>query len=213
MSKVRFKFNKTEKVKFISHLDMMRAFERAFRRAKIKLLYSTGFNPHPKLVFGLPLPVGVTSECEYGEVEIEDSIDAKSFLETLNKSIPEGLRIIEASIDDSKDNVMKLVTSAEYRITVKLIEADESKVEDFFSQEQIFVEKRTKKGMKNIDIKPLIIQYKLSLHQEDTYIINTKVLAGNEQNLRPDLLFKALEEYLNNKIGLVGICRTKLYLA
>ena len=70
MIRLRVKFTRGEEVKYISHLDMLKVFERALRRANIPIAYNKGFNPRPQIVFGLPLSVGVTSESEYADLEI-----------------------------------------------------------------------------------------------------------------------------------------------
>src|SRR5690242_15350351 len=72
LANIRTKFRRSDEVKFISHLDLMKVFERAIRRARLPIAYSQGFNPHPGMVFGLPLSVGVTSDAEYGDFEITD---------------------------------------------------------------------------------------------------------------------------------------------
>ena len=88
MVNLRVKFIRGEEIKFISHLDLMRVFERALRRSEIPVAYSKGFNPHPQMVFGLPLSVGVTSQCEYADFKIEDNIEPNEFIQRLNDNLP-----------------------------------------------------------------------------------------------------------------------------
>ena len=89
MATARMKFSKGEEVKYISHLDLQRTFQRALRRADIQIAYSQGFNPHPKLSFAMALAVGMTSEGEYVDVELAHPIDAKEMKERLNNLYPE----------------------------------------------------------------------------------------------------------------------------
>lgn len=94
--KVKIKYKKGEEVKFISHLDLMRAFQRAIRRAGIPIAYSQGFNPHMKISWGKALKVGETSESEEAELTLEKFAKPKEILEKINKQLPKGLEIIEA---------------------------------------------------------------------------------------------------------------------
>ena len=114
MGKIRFKFIRGEQVKYISHLDLMRTFERAIRRANIPVRYSQGFNPHPSIVFGLPLSVGVTSEAEYADVEIDGELAPPVFLQQLNSQLPEGLKVTDAKESGAKSNIMASVAFASY---------------------------------------------------------------------------------------------------
>ncbi|MGB9612993.1 MAG: TIGR03936 family radical SAM-associated protein [Candidatus Margulisiibacteriota bacterium] len=96
MYKVRVKYRKGEEVKFISHRDLMRAFQRAIRRAKLPIAYSQGFNPHMKISWGRALKVGQTSEAEFAELQFEKWIKPNEVLEKLNAELPKGLEILEA---------------------------------------------------------------------------------------------------------------------
>ena len=112
LSDLRIKFIRGEEVKFISHLDLMKVFERASRRANIPIAYSQGFNPHAHLIFGLPLSVGVTSQAEYADIELTEILEPESFVTRLNKELPKGLIIIEAKARQSKVNIMASIGAA-----------------------------------------------------------------------------------------------------
>ena len=109
MSSVRVKFFRGEEVKFISHLDLMKMYERALRRSGVPIAYSQGFNPHPQMVFGLPLSVGVTSESEYADFELEGNMDPGEFMQRLNGSLPEGIRIVDAAVKKAGSNIMAVL--------------------------------------------------------------------------------------------------------
>ena len=95
MSKlIRVKYKKEDEMIFISHLDLQRLLQRAFRRAKINLSYSEGFNPHPKMSYGNALALGVESQGEYVDIEIEDDIEVKEFLERINEQLPDGIKFV-----------------------------------------------------------------------------------------------------------------------
>ena len=176
MTSIRAKFIRDEEVKFISHLDLMKVFERALRRAGIPILYSKGFNPHPQLVFGLPLSVGVTSEAEYLDFKIEDSIDIDEFMDKLNSCLPRGVTLTDAKEKNTKANIMASISGASYKILVtssKFENLDEVRdmVNKFMDLKEIVIKKQTKRKIKDVDIRPMI------------YSIDTKIFADktNEQ--------------------------------
>lgn len=121
MSTIRFKFTRGEELRFISHLDQQRLFQRAFRRAGLNIAHSNGFNPHPKLSFALAMSVGLMSDSEYGDVVLTRDIDLTEFTKRLNASLPEGLKVVEARrIPQGKASLSASLTDSRYRIEVAL---------------------------------------------------------------------------------------------
>ena len=98
MQKIKVKYRKGEEVKFISHRDLMRAFQRAIRRADLPVAYSQGFNPHMKIAWGNALKVGATSEDEFAEIMVEAWVKPHELMAKLNAQLPKGLEIIEANL-------------------------------------------------------------------------------------------------------------------
>jgi len=93
-------------------------FERAVRRSNIPIAYSKGFNPHPHIVFGLPLSVGVTSDSEYADFELEKDMKPEEFAQRLNQNLPEGVKIVEAKKNNTNSNIMAQVAGALYEVLV-----------------------------------------------------------------------------------------------
>jgi len=100
----------------------MRLFQRAFRRAGIPVKYSEGFNPHPKLSFATALTLGVSSEGEYMDVELDSHIELQEFIESLNNVLPEGIRVLKAEYIENKDSIMSLIRWSSYVIEMPLTE-------------------------------------------------------------------------------------------
>ncbi|MGE5559777.1 MAG: TIGR03936 family radical SAM-associated protein [Chloroflexota bacterium] len=98
MVKLRAQFSKGPEARFISHLDLMRSFERALRRTGLPVAYSEGFNPHPKIAFASAMPLGATSDAEYVDVVMTDEVSPERFRDALNRQLPLGLRIVEARV-------------------------------------------------------------------------------------------------------------------
>lgn len=119
VKRIRFKFTKTGTLKYLSHLDIISIITRALRRAGINMEYSKGFNPKPKIIFGPPIPLGISSLAEYADVNMVDDIDIKEFLLKLNSKLQGKITISDAvELPRSVKNLMSQVDIAEYRIEV-----------------------------------------------------------------------------------------------
>lgn len=221
MVNIRIKFRRGEEVKFISHLDLMKVFERAIRRARLPIAYSQGFNPHPGMVFGLPLSVGVTSEAEYGDFEItDDSLPINEFVERLNGQLPQGLEVLAARHRQTKQNIMATISASEYIVVVgtgfecteKSLKAGISK---YLSQKEIIVKKKTKGGVKDTDIRNMVLDLDFELQSCGSFNIirfTMLVSAGSKANLKPELLVESLFEMLGAGYEIDRIHRSKLYV-
>jgi len=216
---IRLKFTKGNEVKYISHLDLMRVFQRAIRRTGIPISYSSGFNPHQEISFGAPLALGVTSDAEYIDFKLAEPMDVQEIKKSLNNSLPEGIRILEGiKLGDSPKSAMSIVTHARYRITVNIenvsYDSLSKSIEAFASQENIKVMKeQPKKGfeLKEIDIKPMIVSMKLAESRETMYIIECLLLCGSKANLKPELLLTAFKAFTGYNIHSVRIKREEVY--
>lgn len=170
--KVRIKFQKHGAMKFIGHLDVMRYFQKAFRRAGFDSEYSKGFNPHQIMSFAAPLGLGLTSDGEYMDAELVTSEEPKVMIDRLNAVMTEGFYVTGFRfLKDREENkktvtAMSLVASADYMVSLKdgyaINDTIRSKVDfqkafvDFVSQETITIDKKTKTSEKVVDIKPMI---------------------------------------------------------
>jgi len=160
---LRVRFKRGENTKFVSHLDLMKTFDRAIRRAGLPLAYSQGFNPHPSMVFGLPLSVGVTSEAEYMDIELTEELGKDEFLSRINSSLPAGLECIEATYFSGKGNIMKEIAYASYDLLAAFdgqtdLNEIQENIEKLSDAEEIIVQKEGKNGVKAMDIRPMIIE-------------------------------------------------------
>ncbi len=170
--KVRIKFQKYGAMKFIGHLDVMRYFQKAFRRAGFDNEYSKGFSPHQIMSFAAPLGVGLTSDGEYLDVELKSSDSPEIMVNRLNTVMTEGFRIIGYKFlkerEENQKNVtaMAQVASADYLVSLKdgsavpeLINTQEKfsrAFREFYTAEGIVIDKKTKTSEKAVDIKPMI---------------------------------------------------------
>ena len=186
--KIRIKFSKNDSVKFLGHLDIMRFFQRAFVRAGVKMVYSEGFNPHQKMSFAQPLGVGITSTGEYLDAEVVDGQDLDEIKSNLDNACQSGFDIISVSeLVQGAPNAMSAVKYASYTAEFN---NDIPDLERFMAQDSILTSKKTKSGVKEIDIKPLI--YKCAFKGNTLHFI---VSAGSENNIKPDLLLENLMSF------------------
>ncbi len=178
-------YEKTDNAKYISHLDFVRAYNRTMRRARLPVAFSEGFNPHPLLSFALPLSVGYTSQCELLEFRLTEELPPEEIKERINAVIPMGIKIL--SVHKGK-SAMKTLRYALYRVTPENMPES---VEDFMSMETIVIDKKTKSGIKDTDIRKDIIE----IRPQSGCMLMT-LSAGSEKNLKPDVVIKAMNKYI-----------------
>lgn len=179
------RYEKTENAKYVSHLDFVRMFGRAMRRAHLPIAFSEGFNPHPLLTFALPLSVGYTSGCELLEIVLTQAVSRDDIKERLNAVLPQGVKIKE--VFEGKSNMKKLEV-ARYSVYP---EKTPPKVADFLATQEILIEKKTKSGVKECDIRPDIKDIKVTLGKIDMVLS-----AGSRANLKPEVVVKAMNKYI-----------------
>ena len=192
-------FYKHNEVRFVSHLDMQRLFQRAFRRAGLPLSYSKGFNPHPLLSFATALSVGYTSECEYFDVFLDEKIDADEFRSRVNAVLPEGVAVTKAvDAGEMKTSLTTLMRSADYFARLDFDrEVTSDELENALASlltGEIIVEKKTKGGMKDVDIRPLLISVNLIDCSEGSAILYIRGKLTAEGGLPLELFFGAISE-------------------
>lgn len=199
------RFEKGEEVKYISHLDMQRLFQRALRRAKLPCEYSKGFNPHLLISFACALPVGVCSTCEYVEVQLERFIHPLECKTRLNEVLPKGIKIVNAiEPKDDYPTVASVIALAEYTFIPEK-KADYSQIiSNLNNQDTILIEKKTKKGFKEVNVRPMIHRLK----QVDD-VIKATLSASNSENLRADKLREILE---NQGIKIKKTVRNSIFI-
>ena len=198
MGKHIVEFTKSEEVKYVSHLDIIRMFGRALRRAGLDISFSKGFNPHPIMNFAHPMGVGISSECELIKIGVEENISSAEFLEKLSPCMPEGFELKNAKETESKTPFSELY-GAKYviELTGKVYD-----VEKILSMPEVITEKKTKSGVKETDIRPLILDVKVLSQDEKSAVIEAHIRCG-DPNLKPELFIKVLED--------LGIAQTESF--
>ena len=188
--KVRFKFSKHGVLKYIGHLDLMRYFQKAFRRTDIEVLYSKGFSPHMIMSFAQPLGVGVESDGEYFDVEVDDAEDISTMVSRLNEQMAEGIVILDVvKLPEKFTNAMASVAAADYElIFYKDSPFSEELLKKYESTDAVTFIKTTKTGEHIINVKEFVFEIRLI----DPATLFVKVDASSAGNLKPLNLVQAL---------------------
>ena len=173
--KIRIKFRKSGVMKFIGHLDIMRYFQKAMRRADIDICYSEGFSPHQIMSFAAPLGVGITSDGEYLDIEVHESKSTKEAMADLNATMVEGVEITGyVKLPDNAKTAMSLVAAADYKLFFKegyevpftKTEAKQAILDYFITPSEVLITKQTKKSEKIMDLKQLVYDFKVEGTEE-----------------------------------------------
>ena len=200
-------FEKGERLRHIGHLDIQRAFMRAFRRANLPVSYSKGFNPHILLAFASALSVGYIGKREMLEVRLDQDVDLNEFLETMNASLPSELQLISVKqVDERHPALMAQVCAATYDIQIMnhasiLL----GTVQGFLAQSEIITQRKTKSGIKNVDIRPLILECTI-----ENEMIHVALVLTETEACKPDMFINALSSYAGVEIPRAFVIRTGL---
>ena len=193
---IRIKFKKVGNLQYISHLDLQRTFEKVIVRSGIPAWYTMGFNPHAKMVFGLPLSVGCQSVCELLDIRITEYMTFNEIKARLKTALTEELDVIEVY-----EPQMKLtdIGAARYTLTFETAGACEElaqKAKKLF-ESPILMEKKGKAGVKEIDITTMIKSLDVRCDEAaDRIIMDAVVSAGQAETLNPEMMVTALRENL-----------------
>ena len=211
MSEYRMLFSKEGTAAYISHLDLLRTFQRVFIRAGLVIRHSSGFHPHPVMSFVLPLSVGQSSSCELLDFETVEDLDAAAFPERLNPFLPEGVRILDCWTPVEPVREMKFLqadVTLEYDGGVPSGAAE--RITALLLGETVVVEKRNKKKqMVDTDIRPMI-ESVAAEKREGTVVLHVTVQSQNP-GVNPALLAAAVERHLPDlKPDFVRVRRTAL---
>ena len=184
--KVRLLFEKIDQMRFIGHLDLLKCFQRAFKRANVPVAYTKGYNPHQEVSFAMPLPLGMAGLKECVDIVLAKPAgdeELPPYVRALNATLPAGLKMLDARLmGDGEKSAASALCAAAYAIRLPAADMAEAWCATT-SEKEILVMKKTKTKLKNVDIRPDI----LSIRAEGA-TIHAILAAGSERNLKPSLL-------------------------
>lgn len=206
--KVRIKFSKHGPLRFIGHLDVMRFFQKAMRRAEIDIAYTSGFSPHQIMSFASPLGVGLESNGEYMDIECHSVTTSQDMMDRLNAVSAPGIKILSVkALEENAGNAMASVAAAGY--TIRFREGREPKSDyasmlpGFLTQDQILITKETKTGTRETDIKPGIFEMRVgacSSSPSSARFVYMLVDASSAGNIKPGKVMEAFLSYCSETL-------------
>ncbi len=197
MQRLRIKFGRGEEIKFISHLDIMRLWDRAFHRARIPLAYSEGFNPHPKMSLAVPLAVGVPSEAELMDVFVARPVTPHWFTSAINQQLPPGITILGVfQTALTIPSLQSQVRYADYRVQMEMTEAAakdiETKVSTLLSAEHLPWHHKRDTGERTYDLRALIDDLRVVGVTDSTCTLEMRLRCDSSGSGRPEQVILAL---------------------
>jgi len=196
MQRLRIRFCRGEEVKFISHLDMMRLWQRALHRAGIALAYSEGFSPHPRISLAAPLPIGVTSEAELMDISNTKWVSPHFFTKAIGQQLPPGIEILQVyQIDLGLPSLQSQVGYAEYKVEVET-EKEPKDIEEaltsLLSLKRLPWQHQRDTGTRHYDLRALIDDLWLTSWRHPYGTIGMRLRCDNSGSGRPEQVTSAL---------------------
>ena len=203
------RFGKQPRLRFISHLDLQRFFQRAVNRTGLPIAWSQGFNPHPVMSFGSALALGWTSEYEVIDIKLSAPMGRKRTEDAVRAALPEDLPVLEVRmVDDRHAAPMSLVRMSDYvvRLEGENAPAVIGQIPAFLKREVVEAIKKTKSGEKTINARPLV----LSLEALDADRFRTQLMLTESQSIKPELLVGLLSDMAGVEAPMARVHRTML---
>ncbi|MBD8990319.1 MAG: DUF2344 domain-containing protein [Clostridiales bacterium] len=205
-------FEKVGTARFISHLDLMRLFQRAFKRAGLPLTHTQGFNPRPSVSIALPLSLGAESHCELLDFDLESPVPLEDIRNRLNAALIDGIRVREVYDNGAKIKYLALLQS---RLTLEydggIPAGAESAIGQLFARETLVLEKKNRNGVTQQDIIPMIRNLEISRISEGELRLDVLHCCQNP-SLNPMQLGAAIEKYLPELVpDYIRVCREEIY--
>lgn len=190
MQRLRVRYAKRGRLRFTSHRDFSRAFERAVFRARVPMAYSSGFNPHPRISYAGAAPTGSASEAEYLEIGLAEIVDPDTVRAQLEEALPDGLDVLEV-VESPGGSLADLLEASRWLMDLTVAPAEAaSAVEQFLTETEVLVERMTKKGLREFDCRAAVVS--MSADAGDRGCRLDVVLRHGVPSVRPDDVLSGL---------------------
>ena len=192
VQRLRVRYAKRGRLRFTSHRDFSRAFERALVRARIPMAYSSGFNPHPRISYAGASPTGAASEAEYLEIGLAETVDPDRLADDLDQALPDGLDVLEV-VAAAPGSLADRLEASRWQIDVSLpVDAVAPAVTAFLAAPSVSVERMTKKGLRTFDSRAAVLALEVAAYDEGSRLV--AVLRHTVPAVRPDDVLAGLRE-------------------
>ena len=196
MQRLRVSFSRGDELKFLSHLDLMRLWERAFRRASIALAYSEGFTPHPRIALAAPLSVGMTSQAELMDVVLSRWLSPQAFTSQITEQLPRGMMLLDTKpVGLNEPSLQAQVRLAEYHVEIETdMKAGEMKaaIQSLLAAKELPWQHQRDTGVHHYDLRPLIDEVWLIDHHNCLFTLGMRLRCSPSGAGRPEQVTKAL---------------------
>jgi radical SAM-linked protein len=185
VQRLRVRYAKRGRLRFTSHRDFSRAFERAVFRARVPMAYSSGFNPHPRISYAGAAPTGSASEAEYLEIALAETVDPTAVHRALDEAMPDGLDVLEV-VESPGGGLADLLEASRWALDLPSTGLDDARraVAGFLAADSVLVERMTKKGMREFDCRAAVVSLAAAAHGEGCRL--DLVLRHTVPAVRPD---------------------------
>jgi radical SAM-linked protein len=190
VQRLRVRYAKRGRLRFTSHRDFSRAFERAVFRARLPMAYSSGFNPHPRISYAGAAPTGSASEAEYLELALAEVVEPAAVMAALDEALPDGLDVVEV-VESPGGGLSELLQASRWRMVVPVpVDEVEPAVAAFLAADEVLVERMTKKGLRAFDSRAAVLS--LTASPDGEGVVLDLVLRHLEPAVRPDDVLSGL---------------------
>jgi radical SAM-linked protein len=204
VQRLRVRYSKRGRLRFTSHRDFSRAFERALVRSRVPVAYSSGFNPHPRISYANAAPTGAASEAEYLEIGLAQVLDPAEVLDALDDALPDGLDVLEV-VESPGGSLADRLEASIWRITVPDLSAAEAEaaVQRFLDADEVPVERMTKKGLRSFDARAAVVSLaaRSGPDPDELCAILEVVLRHGTPSVRPDDVLAGLRDIAGLQAG------------
>ncbi len=196
MQRLRITFSRGEELKYITHLDLMRLWQRVLRRADIPLIYSQGFSPHPRISLGAPLAIGVTSSSELMDIYLERRLSPHFFIKTVKEQLPRGIDILEvAEVGVGLPSLQSQIRFAEYKVVIEVDKKPkevEAVVRSLLDSDSLPWQHIRDKEVRKYDLRALIEDIWLMESKPPEFVIGMRLRCDSVGTGRPEQVISAL---------------------
>jgi radical SAM-linked protein len=215
MYRIRVKYAKQHSIRFLSHLEIIRALERAVRRAQLPLAFTQGFSPHPRISYGPALSVGISSQAEFMDLILTENVPGERLYDLLHQYLPQGLEVFAVKcIPVNSSSLTKIIDVANYEVTIRgaFSRSEPERYLKSFGREKIVVERKIKGRTVSFNLFDRLISLYGKVVSDSEMILDIISRIGNNGALKPEEVVEAFSRFCGVDLEILNIRRTGLFV-